>query len=312
MKYIKPPLSFEQQAQRLLDRGLIADKNTLVEKLTVVNYYRLSAYWFNFMQVDESTKNEHFTPGTTFETIWRRYSFDRELRQLIKDALEDVEVAILRTRLVEYFTLKYGAFGYVEPTSFRPEFSALDYSRSENPISEHSRLLYKLNEEINRSKEHFVGMFREKYSEEPYFPLWIAAETMAFGELFTMFRYLHHADVRHLSSLFKLYPDVMVSWLRTLLFVRNACAHHARLWNREIPVRPYIPNFKHSPEWHSPVHFDETRIFTVLSLMNYLLKYIRPQSDFRERLETLLGIYPDIPRAAMGIPDNWKDSPIWK
>ena len=312
MKYTKLPLSFEQQAQRLLDRGLIADKKTLVEKLTVVNYYRLSAYWYNFKQFDEITQAERFAPGTSFEKIWRRYSFDRELRHLIKDALEDVEVAILRTRLVEYFTRKYGAFGYVEPANFRPEFSALDYSRSANPRSEHSWLLHKLNEEIDRSKEHFVGLFREKYPEEPYFPLWIAAETMAFGELFTMFRYLHYADLRYLSSLFNLYPEVMVSWLRTLLFARNACAHHARLWNRVIPVRPYIPRIKHNPEWHSPVQFDATSIFTVLALLNYLLKYIRPQNDFRARLENLLEKYPDIPRDAMGFPSNWKDSPIWK
>jgi abortive infection bacteriophage resistance protein len=104
----------------------------------------------------------------------------------------------------------------------------------------------------------------------------------------------------------------MVSWLRTLLFVRNACAHHARLWNREIPVRPYIPKIKHSPEWHSPVQFDATSIFTVLALLNYLLKYIRPQNDFRERLETLLEKYQGIPRDEMGFPENWKDSPIWQ
>ena len=46
MKYTKPALTFEQQAQRLLDRGLIANKITLVERLNVVNYYRLSAYWY--------------------------------------------------------------------------------------------------------------------------------------------------------------------------------------------------------------------------------------------------------------------------
>jgi len=49
MKYTKPALSFEKQAQLLLDRGLIApDKDVLVKCLSTINYYRLSAYWYPF------------------------------------------------------------------------------------------------------------------------------------------------------------------------------------------------------------------------------------------------------------------------
>ena len=102
MKYTKPALSFEQQAQRLLDRGLITpDKGTLVQHLRVVNYYRLSAYWYPFKCIDPATGNEQFTPDTTFEMIWRRYTFDSHLRLLVMDAIEYVEVAFLRTRMVE-------------------------------------------------------------------------------------------------------------------------------------------------------------------------------------------------------------------
>ena len=113
MKYTKPALSFEQQAQRLLDRGLIApDKATLVRYLSVVNYYRLSAYWYPFKRIDPVSGDEHFAPGTTIELIWQRYTFDSHLRSLIMDAIERVEVTILRTRMVEQFTLRHGSFGY--------------------------------------------------------------------------------------------------------------------------------------------------------------------------------------------------------
>ncbi|HTX99162.1 MAG TPA: hypothetical protein VMG09_04005 [Bacteroidota bacterium] len=43
MKSEKPALTFEQQADLLLSRGLIADKTTLIKRLEAVNYYRLSA-----------------------------------------------------------------------------------------------------------------------------------------------------------------------------------------------------------------------------------------------------------------------------
>ena len=48
MKYTKPPLTFEEQADQLIKRGLIADRDTLVSRLKSVSYYRLSGYWHPF------------------------------------------------------------------------------------------------------------------------------------------------------------------------------------------------------------------------------------------------------------------------
>ena len=44
MKYAKPPLSLEQQANLLLARGMQGDRATMMARLAVVNYYRLSGY----------------------------------------------------------------------------------------------------------------------------------------------------------------------------------------------------------------------------------------------------------------------------
>ena len=95
VRYTKPALSFEQQAQRLIDRGLIVqDKAALVECLRAVNYYRLSAYWYPFKQ--DTPTGERFASDTTFEMIWRRYTLDRELRLLAMDAIEHIEIAIVK------------------------------------------------------------------------------------------------------------------------------------------------------------------------------------------------------------------------
>ena len=302
MKYTKPALTFEQQAQRLLDRGLIADKTLLTERLSVVNYYRLSAYWHNFKQVDPTTNVESFSPNTTFDMIWRRYQFDRELRHLIMNAVEYVEVAILRTQSVAQFTLAHGPFGYEDYKNFNPKF----------PYDKFNRFLAELDEAIKFSNEEFIGRFQRKYINESRLPLWIAVEIMTYGQLFTLFRNLDRQDIQTIAQKFNLFPPVMVSWIHTLLFIRNTCAHHARLWNREIPIRPQIPDQKHNPEWHSPVQFDNKRVFTVLTLLQYLLQFIEPKNDFQEQLEILLLAYPEIPITAMGFPANWKDSSIWR
>ncbi len=108
MNYTKQALTFGQQAAQLQSRGLVAATTAEIEaRLRDVSYYRLSAYWHTFKRPDES-----LVPGTTLEQVWRRYVFDRHLRLLVMDAIERVEVAILRTRMVEQFTVRHGPFGH--------------------------------------------------------------------------------------------------------------------------------------------------------------------------------------------------------
>jgi abortive infection bacteriophage resistance protein len=303
MKYIKPALSFEQQAQLLIDRGLLVrEKAELADHLSKVNYYRLSAYWYTFKEIDPTSGEEHFAPGTSFEVIWRRYTFDRHLRLLIMDALERVEVAILRTRMVELFTRLHGPFGYSDSKNFSPKFLATEFNR----------LLSEIDSAVLSSKEEFVNRFRRKYVSERHLPLWMAVEVMTFGQLFTFYRNINLDEQKAIAMAFNLYPPVLKSWLHSLNFIRNACAHHSRLWNRLLPISPLLPDQRHHPEWYTPAKFDNKHIFAVLSLLRYLLEFIDPEGSWQTRLENLLAEFPDIPIQWMGFPNNWKDSPIWK
>jgi len=90
MDYLKEPLSFEEQADQLLKRGLIADRDVLIKRLSSVNYYRLSGYLYPFRQFE----SDHYLEGTRLDVVWGRYCFDRRLRVLFLDAIEWVEVAI--------------------------------------------------------------------------------------------------------------------------------------------------------------------------------------------------------------------------
>ena len=77
MKFTKIPKTYEEQADLLISRGLIAKKIQLIKTLEVVNYYRLSGYLYPFRS--ENTKDDAFGKGTTLEKVWRRYTFDRRL-----------------------------------------------------------------------------------------------------------------------------------------------------------------------------------------------------------------------------------------
>lgn len=53
MRYDKPWLSLEEQADLLAQRSLEGDRAVVIEHLRDVGYYRLSGYWHVFKNEDE-------------------------------------------------------------------------------------------------------------------------------------------------------------------------------------------------------------------------------------------------------------------
>lgn len=295
MKYIKPALNFSDQADQLLKRGLIApDRQAVIKKLQAVSYYRLSAYWYPFRQQDDT-----FKPGTTLEMVWRRYTFDRQLRLLVLDAIERVEIAV-RTQIVNKHALNHGPFAYLD----RAKLPGLK-------VDEHRNLLQRIREEANRSREEFVRHFFARYTSETDLPLWMACELMTFGSLFTLFRGIETPMKQAVAAEYGVSDTVLHSWLATLNQVRNLCAHHARLWNRAFGIKPTIPRRNKHPHWHTPVSITDSRLFGVLTVLHYMLRQVAPRSQWSCRWGNLLSQYPEIPIDAMGFPGNWKDSPLW-
>jgi abortive infection bacteriophage resistance protein len=297
VKYQKPPLSFEAQADLILGRGLEADRDTLIARLRAVNYYRLSAYWYTFR--DTNAADDRLLPGTTLDTVWRRYVFDRHLRLLVMDAIERVEVA-LRTEVANRFTLKHAAFGHLDRANL-PGLS----------IEDHRFLMDRIRTEQGKSREDFVRHYASKYTSETELPLWMAVELMTFGTMYTLFRGLPSRLKKDVARTYGVHAPAMASWLRTLNLVRNVCAHHARLWNREFDAKPLIPEAKHDEQWHQPVQITSDRMFGILTVLYYLLRQVAPQSAWKDRFRQLMDTYPDVPLRFMGFPENWEDSPIW-
>jgi abortive infection bacteriophage resistance protein len=60
VKYTKRAFTFDEQADQLLARGLVADRQELPTRLRSVSYYRLSGYWHPFRRADDE-----FVSGTT-------------------------------------------------------------------------------------------------------------------------------------------------------------------------------------------------------------------------------------------------------
>ena len=120
--YKKEHKSFEEQLQLLLDRGLIvANTEYALKKLQHLNYYRLSAYFLPYQYSKKSENKNKFLPETTFEEIIQLYYFDTELRKIIFEAIEIVEI-YFRSQISHYHSQSYGAFGYFDINTLRSNF----------------------------------------------------------------------------------------------------------------------------------------------------------------------------------------------
>lgn len=303
MKYTKPPLSFEQQADQLLNRGMIGDRELMVSRLSVTNYYRLSGYWHPFRQSSAAGGPllDNFKPGTTFDDVWCRYVFDRHLRLLVMDAIERVEVAV-RTQLTYHHTHDHGAFAYSTDATSMPKLGSNDFAT----------FVERVREEIGRSKDTFAEHFRKKYGDiHDCLPAWMLAEVMTFGTMLTFYRGTSKKVKQNVANIFEMPEAVLDSWLLTLNAVRNICAHHGRLWNRELGVKPFIPRINISPDWHTPIKVQNNRMFGVLTICKWSLDRIAPQSRWFDRFHALLTASPTIPLISMGFPAHWEDCPIW-
>lgn len=297
MKFEKPALTIEAQVELLLSRGMTGDAACIANRLAMANYYRLSGYWYPF-----KTGENQFRTGTSFETVWRRYTFDRHLRLLVMDALERIEIT-LRTQFAYHHSHDHGPFAYTDDPKSLPKLSTADWHKFQ------TRLL----EEIDRSREPFMTHFRRTYgTDHPVPPVWCAIEVISFGSLVTLYRNATRKVKKAVADVFGVPPEVLESWILSLNTVRNLCAHHGRLWNKVLGVKPRIPLKDHYPQWHEPVAIGPERVFGILSIGKHCLDRIAPQSQWPDRLKKLLAEYPEIPIREMGFPKNWDQSPIWK
>mgnify|MGYP003298508432 FL=1 len=116
MKYLKIPLDYEQQITMLKERGLIVpDEKLAINYLKNISYFCL----VNYLRPMERDKELHlYKPNSSFENAITLYSFDKELRGIIFAAIQSIEIA-LRSKIIHYVSLKYGAFWFMDSSLFK-------------------------------------------------------------------------------------------------------------------------------------------------------------------------------------------------
>ncbi|EOR96154.1 Abortive infection bacteriophage resistance protein [Arcticibacter svalbardensis MN12-7] len=302
--YHKPALSYQVQLQQLKDRGLkIEDDSKALFLLENISYYRLSGYWYPMIQAPKST--HLFKKDASFDLAFQLYCFDRELRKLVGAELEKIEVAI-RAKMIYLLSHEYGPNWLNNTGIFKNSVSL-------------NQTIIKLKKDFERSDEQFIKSFKENYND-PLPPSWMILEISSFGTLSSLYKNLKpNRKKREISKYFGLDDSTFESWLHTIVYVRNVCAHHSRLWNRSMRITPSLP-ITPTNSWLSVVDIEingttkpiNNKTYFVLSMIIYLLNTVSPNNKFKQRLFNLLDRYSVVDLSAMGFSGSWQTEIIWK
>jgi abortive infection bacteriophage resistance protein len=280
-------LSYREQVDLMSSRGLqVRDPSEAAEFLSRVSYYRISTYFMPFQ-----TERDRFAPGSSFDAVVELYRLDEELRNGLFAALAQVEIA-LRTRFVYALAKGWGPFAHYLPGLMRSDF-------------DHKEWLDSLEREVDRAREPFIRHYRETYEGFPRLPLWMAVEVMSLGSLSALYSGLLPEPRRRIVEGFGLSHQVFRSWLHFLSYLRNVCAHHARLWDRELAIRPEIP--RKDASWRK-LSIANTRVFCVLPVLEWITSWLRLSDAILDEVRRTMGcirvINPRFSRM-MGMTQHW-------
>ena len=280
----------------LQSRGLtIVDYISAEHYLMHIGYYRLSAYMYPLLTMP---KELHlYKSNATFDRVMMLYRFDKKLRLLIFNEIEIIEVAV-RSAIVNIAS---------EMTSNPFWMTDISYFTDH---SKFTRTMALVDAELRRSREDFIVHFRETYSD-PYPPAWILAEILPFGVITNIYGNIKDKKIKkRIAQSFSLQIDPFESWMTIITLTRNACCHHARVWNKQNTIRATIPNKMMRPWITLPT--DALRVYFNICIIKYFLDIISPNNDFLAKLRSLFVDFPEIDLAAMGFPKGWEMEPIWK
>ena len=298
-RYYKQPISIEEQIDQLKCRGLIIDDEVYAKRiLSVISYFRLAGY----LRPMEYDKKLHiFKEGKLFGNAVDIYYFDKDLRAIIFNAIQTIEIAV-RTRMIQKFSMKHGPFWFMNPCLFKND-------------KMYRKCFESIETDFNRSKEDFIEEHRQKYDYPKMPPAWKTLEIVSFGTLCKLYcNFSDNSIKKTIAREFNIpQHEYLESWMLSLVALRNCCAHHSRVWNRTYPMKPKLPTGKIMRcKWIDISDVEPSRLYALLCCILYWVDNIIPENTIRANIMNLLEKNQNIDPSAMGFPANWKEEPLWE
>ncbi len=282
LKLHKDPITINEQIENLLDLGLIIDDRDFASRiLSKISYYRLvKAYSLTLKE------NNRYKPEVTFKNIVDLYKFNAELRAIIFVLIEDIEIS-LRANISNYFSLKYGNFGFRDIENFDKKM-------------EQKKILIEIEKGIARnSRSPFIKNFKKNY-QNGRIPLYAAVEVTSFGVLSKFFKNMKNEDKNEIAKSYGVEYFYFESFIENFAHIRNVCAHYGRLYNIKIAKSPKV--YKQYKKYNIS---NNTLFASILSLK--LVSDKELFSIFLNKFKLLLDKNEIVDVRHMGFPEGWEE-----
>lgn len=281
-KKLQTALTIQEQIENLKSLNLtIKDEALAVDFLNDVSYFRfIKAYSLGL-----KPQNGSYYDGVTFEQLVELYLFNANFRQLLFTQIEKVEIN-LRCRVSNYFSSTYGVLGYKDSANFANK-------------NYHAAFLIDINNEINRNKRApFIKNFQTNY-ENGDIPFYALVEIFSFGTLSKFFKNMKSTDKKVIAGTYGIGYTYFESWIESIAYVRNLCAHYGRLYNAKLAKTPKLYQQDRN------LGITNIRVFGVLICLKHILPADRHWIEFIDTIELLFEKYPHVKKDTMGFPANW-------
>jgi len=314
--YTSPSLNVSQQIELLKSKGLIILDEKLAEYwLTHNSYFRFKHYSYSFKDYQQADGN--YITDATFEMVRDIYLFDRRLKMILFEALENIEISV-KTHFSNIMSLTHGPHWYLNPAHFLSEDERRQIIRNAKKeedipkIFVHAEFLQNIEAELQYPSETFLKSYKKTY-EPIHPPSWMIMEIITFGTLSLMFENLQPSPEKNaICESFQLPKKHLVSWLHCFSFIRNKCAHHARLVYAKINFAPALPQKKSRQFLAEADLVDNATLYAVLCCVQYMLSICNNSSSFKESLLGLVDAFPTIDYARLGFTLRWRNEAIWQ
>lgn len=279
--YTKPYATAAERVQHLRSKGLIIARPTVAaRKIEEIGYERLRIYFLS--RRDHSLPDKPFFPSITYQDIIRLYDCDAKIRNVCFSEVGRFEI-VFRNRISETLSGQFGGHPYSELAAF-------------NSVKERNVCLQNILYTFNCSKDKRAKHYLDTYTAPTLPPIWVLKEFLTFGASARLYGALNTTIRTQIAASFGVssFP-VFDNWVKCFVDLRNACAHHDRLFNKSFQKQPR--RFKQ--DGVPSVQTNMTKLKTQIECLDFVLGNLRAKG-LVSKVEKIVNQYSEVRNPEVG------------
>ncbi len=283
--------TIEEQLEILRSYGLsINDESQAKDFLLHNNYYRISGYSLTLR------KNNVFSKSATFQNIVDIYHFDHELRHIILQYLEVIEVQMKSVYAYE-FTKVHGPAGYLNLNFFTNK-------------TKHKEIIAKAEQQKMSRLPHEAYLKHFVNDLQQDIPLWAYVDLFTISDISFLYAISEQPIRDAVAHTFGLTMNkgasILGSYMHSMTIIRNLCAHGSRIYNRLFEHKPSLNKREKALLIRdSSGNIDNAHFYGFLLVMKRLLS----ADKFNEMKKSVIALtekYPFVRMDYYGFRSDWQ------